>query len=61
MSRAAPLKQADLKRMVKALLDAGFSLGEVIVTPDGEARFRVKPDGQPDNGRPNSLDLKYGA
>ncbi|AZS20061.1 hypothetical protein [Caulobacter sp. FWC26] len=61
MSKAAAVKQSDVKRYVKGALEAGFPVGEIVIQPTGDIVLRSAPTGHTPTSKNNSLDRKYGA
>jgi len=47
MTRRAPIRQADIKRTVKAALEAGMRVDAVVVKPDGTVLIRSIDVGLP--------------
>ena len=55
MTKRAPIRQADLKRTVKAALEAGLRVGCVEVKPDGTILIRAVDQTPPQAFSPEPL------
>lgn len=58
--RPSVVRQAELMRAVKATRAAGEEIDEVVISPSGHIKLRLRGANEVRNGRSNDFDREFG-